>query len=222
MGALVDAMLARRLHELTFDLCTPPAAAPLARLLAEGSLAVLDFGDWHWSARMPLFDAAGAALVADALRVNTTLTKLKLDRAYLCRDINGAGTFLGALVGHSSLRELRIFEENTNAEECNAFGAALGALVAADTPALQVLECFRCSLGDAGLAPIFMALPLNHHLRELYVDENRMSKAFAHELLLPAVRANTTLRELKCANRGSETPAAEFAEKVVRRRGQQG
>jgi hypothetical protein len=222
MGALVDAMLARRLHELTFDLCTPPAAAPLARLLAEGSLAVLDFGDWHWSARMPLFDAAGAALVAYALRVNTTLTKLKLDRAYLCRDINGAGTFLGALVGHSSLRELRIFEENTNAEDCNAFGAALGALVAADTPALQVLECFRCSLGDAGLAPIFMALPLNHHLRELYVDENRMSKAFAHERLLPAVRANTTLRELKCANRGSETPAAEFAEKVVRRRGQQG
>ena len=44
MGALVDAVLARRLrlHELSLTECAPPAAAPLARLLAEGSLAALE------------------------------------------------------------------------------------------------------------------------------------------------------------------------------------
>jgi hypothetical protein len=36
----------------------------------------------------PLYDAAGAALVADALRVNTTLTKLALPRAGLIRDLH--------------------------------------------------------------------------------------------------------------------------------------
>jgi hypothetical protein len=37
MGALVDAAVARRLRELTLQSCTAPAAAPLARLLTEGS-----------------------------------------------------------------------------------------------------------------------------------------------------------------------------------------
>jgi hypothetical protein len=41
MGALVDAVLARRLRKLMLDHCSPPAAAPLACLLAEGSLAAL-------------------------------------------------------------------------------------------------------------------------------------------------------------------------------------
>jgi hypothetical protein len=85
MGALADAALARRLRELTFEYCTPPAAAPLARLLAGGSLTLLnielsldDGGDGQ-----QLFDAAGAALVADALCVNTTLTKLTIGCARL-------------------------------------------------------------------------------------------------------------------------------------------
>ena len=80
MCALVDAVLARRLRELSLNTCMPPAAAPLARLLAEGSLTFfeIDSSLATGDAAMPMFDAAGAALVADALRVNTTLTKLFL------------------------------------------------------------------------------------------------------------------------------------------------
>ncbi len=224
MNALVDAALARRLRELKLDRCTRPAAAPLARLLTEGALTVCEFGMPHLGdlITMPLFDAAGAALVADALRVNTTLTKLDLRHALLCADVRVAGSILGALVGHPSLRELSIVHEHPAAEDCSAFGAALAALIAADAPALHVLDCSCNSLHDAGLAPIVEALAVNRHLRELDCHNNRMSEAFALERLQPTLRANTTLRSLSCAyNLRPETAAVE-AEELVRRRGQHG
>jgi hypothetical protein len=222
MGALVDAALARRLRELTLDFCTPPAAAPLARLLAEGSLVVFDIQYvTEPFARTPLFDAAGAALVADALRVNTTLTRLDLHCVDLCGDMRAAGAVLGALVGHQSLRKFTITRQRGTA----AFGDALAALIAVDAPALHTLVCSCNSLEDAGLAPIVEALALNRHLRELDVRDatygNRMSEAFARERLLPALRANTTLCDFKCVIYATG-PAAKEAEELVRRRGLHG
>jgi hypothetical protein len=81
------------------------------------------------------------------------------------------------------------------------------------------LKCAYNVLGDAGLAPIFEALPLNRHLRMLNAGYNDMSEAFARERLLPAVRANATLCELECANSEPGAPAAVEAEELVRRRG---
>ena len=223
MGALADAALARRLREITFFDCTPPAAAPLARLLAEGSLSVFDFhSSPHFlDLRTPLFDAAGAALVAHALRMNTTLTKLRLDSQHVCVDMHAAELVLSALEGHLSLRELRLTpgRKAEAAEDRSAFGAALAALIAADAPALHTLNCSCNSLGDAGLEPIVEALALNRHLRELDLRGNDMSEAFARERLLPVVRASTTLRELMCAYCGL-WPAAMEAEELVRSRGQ--
>jgi hypothetical protein len=228
MGALVDAVLARRLPQLSFMNCTPPAAAPLARLLLEGLPAVLDFrfsdGD------VPLFDAAGAALVANALRARPMLTKLHLERADVCLDMRAAGILLGALVGHRSLRELWITMETPDDADRIVFGAALGALIAADAltaadvRALHELVCHSNNLGDAGLAPIVEALALNsHNLRKLDLHGNSMSEAFARERLLPAVRANTTLRALDCLGYGETEPAAAAeAEELVRRRGLHG
>jgi hypothetical protein len=222
MGALVDAVLARRLPELSFRGCTRPAAAPLARLLAEGSLASFEIcflRDDAGTRGTPLFDAAGAALVAGALRLNTTLTSLELFRADLCVDVRVSGALLGALIGHSSLRELKIVAEHS--ADGRTFGAALAALIAADAPALHVLRCRDCSLGDAGLAPIVEALALNHYLRTLDVGGSGMSEVFARERLLPAVRANTTLRELKCTHDLLRPTAAQAeAEELVRRRWQ--
>jgi len=222
MGALVDSALARRLTQLVLSNCMPPAAAPLARLLAEGAIACFGFA-LPWPAfGIPLLDAAGAALVADALRVNTTLTKLDLCNAGLCRDMHAdAQLVLGALVGHPNLRELLIYSERTVDVDCSAFGAALAPLIASDTPALQVLVCLGNRLGDAGLAPIVDALPLNRHLRELNLRGNDVSEAFARERLLPALRANTTLRAFECYD-CFPVPAAVEAEELVRRRGQHG
>jgi hypothetical protein len=223
MGALVDAALARRLRKLTFFSCSPPAAVPLARLLAEGSLAFLEVGlSFDGEEPLPVFDAAAAALVADALRINRTLMELRLAYAFLCVDMRVAVLLLGGLVGHPSLRLLRfVGERTTNAEDGSAFGAALAALIAADAAELQVLECCdnHC-LGDAGLAPIVEALALNRHLRKLDVSNTDMSEVFARDRLLPALQqANTTLREFKCV--GDESgPAAAEAERLVRLRAQ--
>jgi hypothetical protein len=216
MGALVDAVRVRQLRELALEYGMPPAAAQLVRLLAEGSLAVLEINQPY----RQVFAAAGAALVADALRSNTTLTALHLRGVHLCVDMDAAELVLGALVGHLSLRELWIIYEDTTDEDCIVFGAALAALIAADAPALQVLVCKRNELGDDGLAPIVGALALNRHLHTLDVGDNGMSEDFARERLLPAVRTNTTLRKLKCGTHRTESPAAAEAEELVRRRGQ--
>jgi hypothetical protein len=80
---------------------------------------------------------------------------------------------------------------------CVAFaGAALGALLAANAPALRELDVSCCHLGDAGMGPLLQALPRNTHLRELTCGSNDMSDAFARDVLLPAVRANGSLRTL--------------------------
>jgi hypothetical protein len=219
MGALVDAALARRLSEFTLERCGSPAAVLLARLLAEGSLTSLVV---KGGTQLP--DAAGAALVADALRANTTLTKLQLDNAGLCADMRVAGALLGALVGHPSLRELHVTGEYLTDWPRNAsvVGAALAALIAADAPALRVLVCSTNMLRDNGLAPIVGVLALNRHLRELDLRGNLTSGAFARERLLPAVHTNTTLRVLRCVDNVPLGPAATEAEELVRLRAQQG
>jgi hypothetical protein len=221
LDIFVDAMLARRaLNTLRLTGCTPPAAVPLARMLAGDAVVKLS---WYDTAeRAPLFDADGAALVADALRATTALTSLDLNSSGLCRNMSAAATVLSALVGHPSLRSLALCDEHV--AEPRALGALLAALVAADTPALQGLRVIGISLGDGGLAPLVDALPRNRHLRSLDVFYNDMSKAFARERLLPAVRANTSLRELNaglvahkaqalvklrcCAKRPCAAPAA--------------
>ena len=76
-------------------------------------------------------------------------------------------------------------------------GAALAALLCANAPALQHLNCSDCALTDVGLAPLFAALPHATHLRELNCSTNGVSASFARDVLLPAVRANSSLLYLK-------------------------
>jgi hypothetical protein len=57
----------------------------------------------------------------------------------------------------------------------------------------MALDVSLCALGDAGLRPLFAALPANKHLRTLESTTTRSRTLF----MLPAVRANSSLRELK-------------------------
>ena len=218
MGALVDAVLARGLHALTLYDCTPPAAAPLARLLAGERLKRLAL--MNSPPDVALFDEAGAGLVADALRANTTLEHFRLVATGLCRDTRAAQAVLGALTGHRSLNTLMLKCERP--ADPAAMAAALAAIVAADAPSLQVLDIHSFEFSDDCLAPIVAALPSNRHLRELDIAHDHMSEAFARDCLLPAVRANTGLRKLVAAHmpplmRHLE-PAATEAEELVRSR----
>ena len=186
MTLLVDAVLVRpRLSKLTIGTsCTPPAPAPLARLLRDGTLKCLNY---HGSPgnRTPLFDAAGAVVVAEALRANTTLTEITMWSAGLLCDMAAADTFLRALAGHHSLTTLVLGTERF--ANPVVLGAAVAALVAADAPALRKLRLVDVGLRQCALAPLVDALAANHHLRELDLCSNDVTRAFVEEQLLPAV-----------------------------------
>jgi hypothetical protein len=189
LDALVDAALMRRLTCVTLQLCdlSPESAPALVRLVGGGALAELNLysGD-------TLLDVPAALALGDALRASSTLTAVSLGGTHMWRDPAAATALLGALTGHLSLRSLNISTNDVHAQT----GAALGALVAANAPALHELKVSFCNLGDAGLRPLFDALPANTHLRTLSCSGKKLSDAFARDTLLPAVRANSGLRKL--------------------------
>jgi hypothetical protein len=193
LDAVVDAALARRMHAVSLEQChLRNASAPaLARLLGGGTLTKLRCTGFD-----VLNEPATLVLLAAALRANATLTSLSLIEADVFDDPAAAAELLGALTGHASLRVLCLQHNGVDAASRAAVGAALGALVAANAPALTKLDVSQCGLGDDGLRPLFQALPANTHLLALSCFGNGITEAFARDVLLPAVRANTSLRTL--------------------------
>jgi hypothetical protein len=226
LDAFVDAALSLpllRTVQLVACGLSPASAPALARLLGSGTLTALTI---HISESSDAsLDAPVAVLLGDALRANTTLTSLTLGSAQLWSDRAAVAALLGALTGHASLRQLGVIADGYPSDEDHLLhaGALLGALIAADAPALTALDVRYSHLGDAGLRPLFQALPGNSHLRTLDCSTNFISPAFAAHVLLPAVRANTSLRTL--ITRSFYEPqldAAREAEALVARRFGQG
>jgi hypothetical protein len=204
LDAVVDAALACQCVRLRFWSChlTPASAPALTRLLSGGCLTELSIGQQE-----QLLDGPSAALLCDVLRANATLTSFSMC-ADVWRDADAATALLGALTGHSSLRTLMMTKNRVLEASAAAAGAALGALVAANAPALIELDVSVSFLGDAGLRPLFEALPHNTNLRTLNVAGSDMSEAFARDVLLPAVRTNTSLRKLEaCENFAAKADA---------------
>jgi hypothetical protein len=195
LDALIDAALAQRFSMLSvMHQCSlSPASIPaFVRLLGGGALTRLLIA----GGRRLLLDAPAALLLADALRANTTLRMLKLRSVRLWADAEAGVALMTALTAHPSIQTLALLDNTVHADAAAAVGAALGALVAANAPTLCKLDVAHSSLGDAGLAPLIDALQRNTHLRTLCCGDNGMSAAFARDTFLPAIRANTTLREL--------------------------
>jgi hypothetical protein len=213
LDAVVDAALARRMDSVTLDRCfLSPASTPaLARLLGGSALTSLDCSYTDLS-----LDAPAAGVLAAALRANSTLTSLTLRQVHLYDDAAAAAELLGALTGHVSVQTLRLRGNRVADADQAAVGASIGALVAANAPALTHLDVRSCDLGDDGLRALFEAMPHNTHLHELDCSHNFISEAFARNALLPAVRANTSLRQLKA--RSQFTVSAAEAERIVSRR----
>jgi hypothetical protein len=99
LDAVVDAALALRLPSLTLHNCpaTPASAPVLARLISGGALKELCVrnGVIH-----QLLDQPAAALIAAALRANSTLTSLTLQACRFWGDAAAAALILGALTAH--------------------------------------------------------------------------------------------------------------------------
>ena len=192
IDALSAAALACKLRGLGFCQCNlSPASVPaLARVVGGGLLdyfSVLNDG-------IPLLDEAAAVQLADAVAASRTLTILELCRMRFWHDAAAAAFMMRAVTGHPFLEELNIFFNDPLDQ--SAAGAALGALVAANTPVLKKLILSCSSFNDAGLGGLCHALPHNSHLRELHCWNMNVSEAFVHNAFLPAVRANASLRRL--------------------------
>jgi hypothetical protein len=218
LDAVVDAALARRLSSVKLSNCRlSPASAPaLVRLLDGKTLAELGIaGGWGGQ----LLDAPAATLLADALRANTSLTALLLSGIELWRDAAAVAEIMGALVAHPRLRLLVLSwnEADSDGVQTAEAGAALAALLLANAPALQTLDICYSRLDDEGMGPVVEALRHNTHLTKLDCSWNAMSEAFARDVLLPAVRANTGLRKLFAGGLGR---AAREAEALVAARTQ--
>ena len=193
LDAVVDAALTLRLRTLVLEAChvRPASAVALPRLLRCDALRELEV-----EGGAMLLDAPAAALLAAALRSNRTLTSLALCNVGMWLEADVAALLFGALVGHASMLKLRLCGFVGSRYAATAAGAALGALVAANAP-LRVLNVSWNGLADAGLGPLVDALPRNTHLRELSCRTNYgFSAAFAREVLIPALAANTSLQKL--------------------------
>jgi hypothetical protein len=220
LDAVVDVALSRRFELVTLFNCRlSPASVPsLPRLVRNGALTELNIVEYNDGPQVFL-EAPSAALLCDALRANTTLTSLHLDG--VCVGGKGAVTaaVLGALTAHPSLCTLSCCGWSVDdGDAATIIGAALGALVASNAPALQSLSLPYANLRDVGLGPLLHALMGNTHLTELDISGNGMSEECARDQLLPAVRANTSLRSL-CMN--GDFDSAREAEALVESRAPQ-
>jgi hypothetical protein len=152
--------------------------------------------------------------------VNTTVTRLSFYGINFWHDVDAADVVLSALRGHPSLRMLNLNNNSvgTSVARRTRAGALLGALVAANAPALQELLVLSSSLRDEGLGPLVDALAGNTHLRTLRLGDNAMSDAFALHRLLPALLANTSLRLLQLLIGTTQPPGLHALERLVAQR----
>jgi hypothetical protein len=208
LDAVVTAALARRLSAVVLWWCGLTAASvpALVRLLGGGALRALTVGSVEW-----LLDAPAAVLLGAALRAHTALTSLTLWDMSFWHDDATVSALLGALTAHPSLRTLNVFQYGALGPRV---AATLGALVAANAPALQELKISYFDARATDLAPLLDALPRNTHLRSLRCACGGPTNAFVREQLMPAVRANASLRVLRLNLTTDEEDKAEGSEEA--------
>ena len=221
LDTLAAAVVAGRLSRLVLCNCgLSPASVPaLVHILRGGALTVLDIVNNG----ALLFDVPAAVQLADALVAHRSLQVFELYSAQLWSDPVATAAIIGALTRHPSLQSLFLCSD-TPANRAAA-GAALSALVAANSPSLHHLSLSHLHLGDDGLRHVLAALPCNRHLQMLDLEGAGMSDEFARDVLLPAVRASASLRTLLASKwwggdeDGVAPPAVLEAEALVAARG---
>jgi len=195
LNAVVDLAISQ-LQRLELWNCnlTPASLPALTRLLERGSgsacgslteLVIYNNGN-------PLLEGDGVPAFCAALRASR-LVKLELAQMRLFDSLEDGLAVVAACTGHPTLRDLNLSWNPVNAVAAPAVGAALAALVAANSE-LQTLNV--CNLGDDAARPLFAAVAGSTRLRTLNCSYNSISAECAREAVLPAVQANTSLREL--------------------------
>ena len=223
-GALMGGIAEAGVSDVFFHRChLAPASLPgLTRLLQAGCLERLDISN----SRHALFEEGpDITALCHALR-SSTLQNLELSMCRLWRDPPAAGELLAALVGHQTLRELCLASNGVGDthDARRAAGEQLASLITHNS-ALQKIDSQDCSLGEAGLAPIFEGLPRSSTLKELIyytVGGEIISREFARNVILPAVRLNSSLRMLNFGPILEPLPELVEAQAIIAARTQPG
>ena len=211
LGAVVDAAAACGLTSLYLWYCHlgPPSAARLTRMLRDAPRlsTLLICGDGG------LFDAASAALWAATLRASS-LNILRLEVVRLWEHEGVGNVVVDAIVGHPTIQEISLDNNSIHFDDPrNTVGACLAQLVSTNSPRLHSLSLAYCGAGGDATRPIFEALASNTYLRTLILQHD-LAAPFALDVVLPSVRANSTLRKLLVAE-GEQIPELVEAEALV-------
>ena len=204
--ALLDFALNKPLTALSLSGSVTPAALPLlTRVLSGKILTTLDMWiNGHVLTPSPAFcDAIAAA----------PIVRLSYVECGLFVDLDAGLSLLAAVTRHPTLRHLDLFGNHVAPAGNTAVGAALGLLVALDSP-LSTLDIWNCKLENDGLLPFIDALPRNTHIRGLKCAGNDFTQ-LAVARLLAAVRANASLIDLYANDEGDEPTFPELVEAEV-------
>jgi len=156
----------------------------------------------------------------DALRSNSSLYHIMLNNGNLWADPADAGMVLAALAARTTPFTLGLDGNRVGETQAQqlAAGTQLAQLITAG--GLEELNLNDCNLGEAGLVPIFETLPRASRLMCLAFGGDELSPEFARDVLLPAVRANNSLRSLnfRYEDEGELLPELIEAQNIVEAR----
>jgi hypothetical protein len=195
--ALVNAAISAGIKDMCFDECglSQTALPALTRLLQSPGFEGLTV----WNRTHALLEGPALPAFCEALRNSKSLKMLKLKAVNLWADVAAASQLIAAMEGHPALQELSTEFNRTygTPDTQRAAGECLSRLIAHST-SLKFVDVSYSELGEAGMTPIFEALRGSTVLEVLSFGciDALFSAEFARNVLLPAVRANTSLRRL--------------------------
>ena len=146
---------------------------------------------------LPLFTGPDLPAFCDALRSNSSLRVVHLDGCHLWANPAAAGMVLAALAACTTPFSLWLEDNRVGETQAQQFAAGTQLAQLITAAGLERLELIGCNLSEAGLAPIFEALPRASLLLDVTIKGEELSSEFARDVVLPSVRANNSLRELK-------------------------
>ena len=194
--ALVDVAIARSLRGLFLhSVELGPASLPALALLLREAVHFRELDLCNMDE--PFMTGEGLGPFCAALRCSQ-LSDLCIRWAFMYDSLADGRAVIAALAGHATLTHVDLFSAGyVEPEWQKAIGRALSRLISARS-LLVNLHLGSSNLGEDGLRPIFSALAGPSARLRIFgcPREGIESEAFAEAVLLPAVRANTSLRRL--------------------------
>ena len=150
---------------------------------------------------------SGAAILSDAMEINSTLTELKLTFSKI--HDSGAVALAKAVEINSTLKRLELCGNVTGDS-----GAAALAKAVEMNSTLTHLHLSGNGIGESGATALAQAIEINSTLTQLYLSGNEIGDSGA-AVLAKAVETNSTLTELDLSDNGiGDSGAAELAKAV--------